>query len=562
MSTKRKKGTLTTRQRQARAAKAAQTRKRNKSRATREAAKKRQSRIDAFKEMGIVATGGAVILVGVALYTARDILIVYAPYLFWIIVISLLTGLFVFLSRQSGLLEFIKEWRQMEIDRDAPKIHDQRSFFQRLTLAPREYLISDPEIVGGYLSIKNGEVGVLNMLDSQESFELSRGKMIAKAMEKSQRGVRYQAEAKLLSGHYTKPLQRPQRRLESSVDVVDLDEDKTPHGASVSLTEALQQTRRHNVLLGQTVEGEPVTFNLANESGLGIFGKSGTGKSARAGVTFALSAIQQGAHVIVLDRDNNNVWGQLSTHIEHVTDFYGNGDIWGQLHSEFARRQHQLQGETSNYQRRNKRPLRPLIIIFEEYKHFCQSPENKEILAEANALLSTIASQGRKFGMHAVIIAQAPDNKAMPQSVVENLSPLSFYQPSNSGAKRVNLSGLNQLDKTNGEFRYEGELCQAWDTWESDTASILSGLKTPITMELLRPRIDDSAAEGVDFIEGQYRAFSTPKTKKNYRAIENKSERIAAYLQDNGYNGKRKEVAVKLDVDPSYVSRAVKALGL
>ncbi len=503
-----------------------------------------------------------------------------SPVLPLLIIVGAAGCLFVILSR-FGLIQELREWYSLTLDYRERTGQSTRHYskpwiarvIDSLLGKHTAYTLEEPDIPGLFVTFTDtGPVTTL-ALPTEDTFALAQAVQVRKATR--ERDIKYAAHAKAISGGYAKPLQRPQRRL----DVVDLSDDKTPHSDPTALTEALQQTGRHSILLGQTVEGEPVTFDLANESGLGIFGKSGTGKSARAGVTFALSAIHNGAHVYVLDKDSNRVWGQLSTHIEHVTDFYGNGDIWGQLQAEFSRRQKLLQGETSNYQRRNKRsrsdtamrPLQPIIIIFEEYKHFCQSPENKDILAEANALLSTIASQGRKFGMHVVIIAQAPDNKAMPQSVVENLSPLSFYQPSNSGAKRVNLSGLSQLDKDNGEFMYEGEICQAWDTWESDIASILARiprktLKAPITMGIFSPRIDDNTDEAVDALEGIYRAIETSKTPKkvevDYMAISSKSERIAAYLEAEGYNGKRKEVAAKLDVDPSYVSRAVKELGL
>lgn len=232
------------------------------------------------------------------------------------------------------------------------------------------------------------------------------------------------------------------------------------------LTNALHERRGPALFLGQK-GAEVAEWNPRNDPHLGIWGKSGSGKTTRMGLTVALGQIVQGYHVIVIDPEQNEdrpsgAWASLAPWAQVISPGEPGCTLWELIMRWYARRWETItaRGATENYQL--ERPLRPLAIHFDEFARWrsqarAQGGAWAKYGAEVEDALSEIAQRGRKRGAHLTLYGQLPGE--LPEAIAGNLIGITFKQNANQGNK-VGHWAAHQLGE--GEFAYEGRVYHAF----------------------------------------------------------------------------------------------------
>ena len=259
-----------------------------------------------------------------------------------------------------------------------------------------------------------------------------------------------------------------------------LDDEPTPHREPLpDVGAALATYKGPTVFLGQNDE-DVALWNPRNDPHLGVWGKSGSGKTTRAGLTVALAQIIQGYRVIVIDPDLENgtsVWRSLSPWAQVITPGEPGCTLWDEIMQWYEARRATIEqrGATENYQL--PKPLPPLAIHFEEFvrwrdrcKH--RGGDDKKYYDYTVDCLSEIAQRGRKPGCHLTVYGQLPGE--LPETIAGNLVGVTFKQNANQGNK-VGHWGAHQLRE--GEFAYEGSVYNSFQP-VVDVPRLLGG-RTP-----------------------------------------------------------------------------------
>lgn len=262
--------------------------------------------------------------------------------------------------------------------------------------------------------------------------------------------------------------------------LIGMNEDPPPHHEPLpDIGTALQTYRGPTVYLGQNDE-DVALWNPRTDPHLGVWGKSGSGKTTRAGLTVALAQIVQGYRVIVIDPDLENgtsVWRSLSPWAQVITPGEPGCTLWDEIMQWYEARRAKLEqtGVSENYQL--ARPLTPLAIHFEEFVRWrdrckARGGADKKHYDHVVDCLSEIAQRGRKPGCHLTVYGQLPGE--LPETIAGNLVGVTFKQNANQGNK-VGHWGAHQLGV--GEFAYEGSVYNSFQP-VADVPRLLGG-RTP-----------------------------------------------------------------------------------
>ena len=182
------------------------------------------------------------------------------------------------------------------------------------------------------------------------------------------------------------------------------------------------------LVLGESLTG-PVTVNLAHIPHILLGGSTGSGKSVLLKLLL-MQSLRKGAEVYIADFkggvDFPKVWRQRCHIVFNEQDLLY---ILGQLVAVLEYRKGRLtETGCSNLDAYNEATgdnLPRLVFACDEVAEVLdktgRSKEDKELLAQIENRLSTIARLGRAFGIHLILATQRPDANIIPGQIKNNM---------------------------------------------------------------------------------------------------------------------------------------------
>ena len=182
------------------------------------------------------------------------------------------------------------------------------------------------------------------------------------------------------------------------------------------------------LVLGESYTG-PVTVNLTHIPHILLGGSTGSGKSVLLKLLL-MQALRKGAEVYIADFkggvDFPKVWHEKCRMCFTEEDLC---DTLDRLVEELERRKSALKAlgcpNIDAYNEIAERPLQRLIYACDEVAEVLdktgRSKEDKELLAQIENRLSTIARLGRAFGIHLILATQRPDANIIPGQMKNNM---------------------------------------------------------------------------------------------------------------------------------------------
>lgn len=182
------------------------------------------------------------------------------------------------------------------------------------------------------------------------------------------------------------------------------------------------------LVLGESYTG-PVTVNLTHIPHILLGGSTGSGKSVLLKLLL-MQALRKGAEVYIADFkggvDFLKVWHEKCRMCFTEEDLC---DTLDRLVEELERRKSALKAlgcpNIDAYNEIAERPLQRLIFACDEVAEVLdktgRSKEDKELLAQIENRLSTIARLGRAFGIHLILATQRPDANIIPGQIKNNM---------------------------------------------------------------------------------------------------------------------------------------------
>ena len=182
------------------------------------------------------------------------------------------------------------------------------------------------------------------------------------------------------------------------------------------------------LVLGESYTG-PVTVNLAHIPHILLGGSTGSGKSVLLKLLL-MQALRKGAEVYIADFkggvDFPKVWHEKCRMCFAEEDLC---NILDRLVEELERRKSALKAlgcpNIDAYNEIAERPLQRLIFACDEVAEVLDKTgadsERKKLLSQIESMLSTIARQGRAFGIHLILATQRPDATIIPGQIRNNM---------------------------------------------------------------------------------------------------------------------------------------------
>lgn len=175
--------------------------------------------------------------------------------------------------------------------------------------------------------------------------------------------------------------------------------------------------------------GESLKINLAKVPHLLIGGSTGSGKSVLL-KSLLMQSIKKDAKVYIADFkggvDFAPIWHEKCTFITQEAALL---DTLTTIVQELENRKRLLKdcgcANISEYNRTNNTPLKRILFACDEVAELLDktglSKEQKELISKIEQHLSTIARQGRAFGIHLILATQRPDANILSGQIKNNL---------------------------------------------------------------------------------------------------------------------------------------------
>ena len=182
------------------------------------------------------------------------------------------------------------------------------------------------------------------------------------------------------------------------------------------------------LVLGESLLG-PVTVNLAHIPHILLGGSTGSGKSVLLKLLL-MQAMKKGARVYIADFkggvDFPPLWNRDCRICFEETDLLG---LLTDLVAELERREEIFRtagcSSIDTYNKSTGENLQRIIFACDEVAEVLDKTgadaERKKLLAQIENRLSTIARQGRAFGIHLILATQRPDAAIIPGQIRNNM---------------------------------------------------------------------------------------------------------------------------------------------
>ncbi len=180
--------------------------------------------------------------------------------------------------------------------------------------------------------------------------------------------------------------------------------------------------------LGESLIGS-VTINLAKIPHILLGGSTGSGKSILLKVLL-MQCVKKGAEVYIADFkggvDFPGIWHRKCRFITSETDLL---DILDDIVNELERRKREFASKEcaniDDYNQLNGDALSRIVFACDEVAEVLDknglSKADKEIVSNIESKLSTIARQGRAFGIHIILATQRPDATILAGQIRNNI---------------------------------------------------------------------------------------------------------------------------------------------
>ena len=182
------------------------------------------------------------------------------------------------------------------------------------------------------------------------------------------------------------------------------------------------------LVLGESYTG-PVTVNLAHIPHILLGGSTGSGKSVLLKLLL-MQALHKGAEVYIADFkggvDFPKVWHEKCRMCFTEEDLR---DTLDQLAAVLEHRESAFKAlgcpNIDAYNETAEQPIQRLVFACDEVAEMLDKTgadnERKKLLAQIESRLSTIARQGRAFGIHLILATQRPDATIIPGQIRNNM---------------------------------------------------------------------------------------------------------------------------------------------
>ena len=182
------------------------------------------------------------------------------------------------------------------------------------------------------------------------------------------------------------------------------------------------------LVLGESYTG-PVTVNLAHIPHILLGGSTGSGKSVLLKLLL-LQALHKGAEVYIADFkggvDFPKVWHEKCRMCFTEEDLR---DTLDRLVEELEHRKSAFKAlgcpNIDAYSETSEQPIQRLVFACDEVAEVLDKTgadsERKKLLSQIENRLSTIARQGRAFGIHLILATQRPDATIIPGQIRNNM---------------------------------------------------------------------------------------------------------------------------------------------
>ena len=182
------------------------------------------------------------------------------------------------------------------------------------------------------------------------------------------------------------------------------------------------------LVLGESYTG-PVTVNLAHIPHILLGGSTGSGKSVLLKLLL-MQALRKGAEVYIADFkggvDFSKVWHEKCRMCFTEEDLRYTLDQLAAV-LEYRKNAFKALGcpNIDAYNETTEQPLPRLIFACDEVAEMLDKTgadnERKKLLSQIESMLSTIARQGRAFGIHLILATQRPDATIIPGQIRNNM---------------------------------------------------------------------------------------------------------------------------------------------
>ena len=182
------------------------------------------------------------------------------------------------------------------------------------------------------------------------------------------------------------------------------------------------------LVLGESYTG-PVTVNLTHIPHILLGGSTGSGKSVLLKLLL-MQVLHKGAEVYIADFkggvDFPKVWHEKCRMCFAEEDLC---NILARLVEELERRKSAFKAlgcpNIDAYNETAEQPIQRLVFACDEVAEMLDKTgadnERKKLLAQIESRLSTIARQGRAFGIHLILATQRPDATIIPGQIRNNM---------------------------------------------------------------------------------------------------------------------------------------------
>ena len=182
------------------------------------------------------------------------------------------------------------------------------------------------------------------------------------------------------------------------------------------------------LVLGESYTG-PVTVNLAHIPHILLGGSTGSGKSVLLKLLL-LQALHKGAEVYIADFkggvDFPDVWHEKCRMCFTEEDLR---DTLDRLVEDLEHRKSAFKAlgcpNIDAYNETAEQPIQRIVFACDEVAEVLDKTgadsERKKLLAQIENRLSTIARQGRAFGIHLILATQRPDATVIPGQIKNNM---------------------------------------------------------------------------------------------------------------------------------------------
>ena len=252
----------------------------------------------------------------------------------------------------------------------------------------------------------------------------------------------------------------------------------SPH-MHATLTDALAGHTGYSIVLGQSSEdGDLALWNPHTDAHMGVWGKTGMGKTSRLGLTVALNQLRQNYRVIVIDPEQEGdepagLWAAIAPWAQVVGPGEPGCTLWDEIMQWYEQRWQTVQAAGATAARYMPgKPLRPLAIHFDEIARWRAKSRRQggawaKYAGHVDDCLSEIAQRGLKRGCHLIVYGQLPGD--LPDAIAGNLLGVTMRQAANQGNK---VGHWHAHELSEGQFVLDGRTYNAWQPLQ-EAAAIL-----------------------------------------------------------------------------------------